>query len=228
MSNLNITKTGQLITDLNDIKLMVNNFTQSGNTTGWTLASSTLANGVVTLSATNPQILSPYFPVGPKDIIAIEFTVSLPTPSTTTSGPGLYLGSPTSQGVYIHTFNHTTKTWTRSTSANNNPYYLQSYNKKDTLIQKHYFLGAEVDLNDVPWGESSNTSYPARAIQLPAGTTVTQSRIRSGYNSNTAMVIKLSHVKVYNITQRGFYDGDEITHASFGKNWVNGYQIIEY
>lgn len=225
---MSITKTGQLITNLDDIKYLVNNFTKTGNTTGWTLASSTLANGIVTLSGASPQILSPYFSVGSKDIIAIEFTVSLPTPSTTTSGPGLYLGSPGSQGVYVHTFNHTTKTWTRSTSAKNNPYYLQSYNKVDTLIQKHYFLGAEVDLNDVPWGESSNTSYPARAIQLPAGTTVTQSRLRAGYNTNTSMVIHFSDPRIYNITQRGFYDANNITQASLGKNWVNGFQIIEY
>ena len=227
MSNLNITKTGQLITDLNNIKLMVNNFTQSGNTTGWTLASSTLTNGVVTLSGVNPQILSPIFEVEPNDIIAIEFTVALPTPSSPSgSGKGIYLGTTYGQSVLIHSFNHTTKKWTAGTSTTTNPYFLNAYNLINKLTMKNYVLGSDVNLDDVPWAETTNTSYPAKAIQLPSGTTST--RLRSGYNSNPAMVIEFSNPKFYNITQRSFYDGDEITHASFGKNWVNGYQIIEY
>ena len=178
------------------------------------------------MSATNPNILSPYFNVGLDDIICIEWTVSLPTPSTTTSGPGLYLGTPGNQGVFVHTFNHSTKTWTQSTSANNNPYFLNSYNLTTVLTQKHYVIGANVNLSDVPWGETTNTSYPARAIQLTSS--LTNTRIRSGYNSNTAMVIQLSNVKVYNITQKGFYDDNAVNTAKFGKNWVNAYQIIEY
>ena len=223
---MNITKTGQLITDLDNTKYLVNNFTKTGNTTGWTLASCTLTNGIAVLSAVNPQILSPQFNVGLNDIIAIEWILSLPTPSTSSGASGIYLGTPTSQGVFVHTFNHSTKTWTASTTANNNPYFLNSYNSTAVLIQKHYVIGANVNLADVPWGESSNTSYPARAIQLTSS--VTQSRLRSGYNTNTSMVIHFSDPRIYNITQRGFYDGNEITQASFGKNWVNGFQIIEY
>ena len=227
MSNLNITKTGQIITDLNNIKYLVNNFSQTGNTTGWTLTSSTLSNGVVTLSGVNPTILSPQFNVGLDDIIAVEFIVSLPTPSSPAgSGKGIYLGTPTSQGVFVHTFDHAKKTWTKSTSANNNPYFLNAYNLTDQLHMKNYIVGANVQVSDIPWGESSNTSFPARAIQLPS--TITWSRLRSGYNSNPAMVIKFSDPRFYNITQRGFYDGDEIQNAAFGKNFINGFQIIEY
>lgn len=229
---MNITKTGQIITDLSDIKLKVNNFTETRDTTGWTFGGTSttlLADGTMQLEGTSPTILSPYFPVGPKDIIAIEFTVSLPTPSSPGgAGKGLYLGSPTSQGVYVHTFNHSAKTWSQSTSANNNPYYLQYYNLTTSLTQRHYFLGSEVDLNNVPQGETTNTNYPARAIQLPPTSTVTQSRIRSGYNTNPEMIIWISNVKIYNITQRGFYDGDEIENAAIGKNFINGFQIIEY
>lgn len=229
MSNLHITNTGQLVTDLNNIKLLVNNFSQTGDITGWTLGGSpVLSNGIVTMSAINPNIQSPEFNVGPKDIIALEFTISLPTPSTSSGANGVYLGSPGSQGVYVHQFNHTTKTWTKSTTANNNPYYLNSYNLTAALTQKHYFLGSEVDLADVPWGETTNSSYTAKAIQLPPNSTVTKSRIRSGYNTNTSMVIELSNVRIYNINQVGFHDSDEITIASFGKNFVNGNQIIEY
>lgn len=230
MSDLNITKQGQIITDLSDIKLLVNNFTETKSTTGWTLGGSTLlSDGTVELVGTAPQILSPQFTVGPKDIIAIEFTVSLPTTSTPAgSGKGIYIGSPTSQGVFVHSFNHTTKTWTQSTSANNNPYYLIAYNLTEKLVQKHYFLGKDVDLADVPWGESTNTAYPAKAIQLPSTSTVTLSRLRAGYNTNSSMVIHFSNPKIYNITQRGFYDGDEVEQASFGQNFINSFQIIEY
>ena len=226
MSDLNITKQGQLITDLENIKYLVNNFSKTNTTTGWTLNSSTLTNGTAILSAVNPTILSPYFNVGLNDIICIEWVVSLPTPSTTTSGPGLYLGTPTSQGVFVHTFNHTTKTWTKSTSANNNPYFLISYNLTTPLIQKHYVIGANVNLDDVPYGETTNTSYPARTIQLTSS--LTNTRLRSGYNSNTSMVIHFSNPRIYNITQRGFYDNENIDIAKFGKNWVNAHEIIEY
>ena len=226
MSNININKQGQFTANLNDIKYLVNNFSVSGNITGWTLTNGTLANGVVTMTGSSPTIYSPYFNVGVNDIICVEFTVSLPTPSTTTGGPGLYLGTPTGQGVFVHGFNHTTKTWSKSTSANNNPYFLNSYNLKTPIIQKHYVLGANVDLNDVPWGESSNTSYPAKAIQLPSS--VTSTRLRSGYNSNTSMVITLSNPRIYNITERGFFDSNDITVAKIGKNWSQANTFYEY
>ncbi len=231
MSNMNITKTGQFVTDRNDIKYLVNNFTVSGNVTGWTFGGTnpTLANGVVTLTQSNnygPEIYSSYFNVGANDIIAVEFTVALPSPSTGTGATGLYLGTPTGQGVYVHTFNHTTHVWNQSTYANNNPYFFNAYNRTDALTMKNYIIGASVSLNDVPWGETTNTSYPARAIQLPLS--VTTSRLRSGYNANTGMVITFANPRFYNITQDGFYDSDDLIKASFGKNWVNAFSLIEY
>lgn len=225
MSN-NITKTGIYNIDISNTSYLVNNFTKSGNITGWTLGSCTLTNGIAVLSATNPQILSPYFDVGLDDIIAVEFTISLPTPSTTTSGPGVYIGTPTSQGVFVHSFNHTTKTWTANTTANNNPYFLNSYNLVKTLTQKHYVIGANVNLADVPWGETSNTNYPAKAIQLTSS--LTNTRLRSGYNSNTAMVINFSNPEIYHINKRGIYDSDEIINANIGDGFSQSFQFIEY
>ncbi len=228
---MNITKTGQLITDRSNIRYLVNNVTKTGTTTGWTFGSSTFVNGVVTLTLTGdgygPTILSPTFPVGANDIICVEFTVALPTPSELTGGgKGLYLGTPTGQGVFVHSFNHTTKKWTASTSANNNPYFLNAYNLSATLIMKNYVIGSSVNLNDVPWGETTNTSYPAKAIQLPSN--VTTSQLRSGYNANRNMVITFQNPRFYNNSQDGFYENDEIVKASFGQNWVNGYSMIEY
>lgn len=227
MSNININKQGQFIIDRNNIKYLVNNFSQSGNTTGWTLTNGTLTNGVVTMTGSNPTIYSPYFNVNKNDIICIEFTVSLPTPSDPGgAGKGLYLGTPTSQGVFVHSFNPTTKVWTASSSANNNPYFLNAYNLTTALTQKHYVLGASVNLSDVPWGETTNTSYPPKAIQLPSN--ITTCRIRSGYNSNPSMIITLSNPRIYNIKHDGFYSGNDIVNASIGQNWSQALNIYEY
>lgn len=204
---------------------MVNNVTLTNTTTDWTFGNATLSNGIVQLTGSSPVITSKTFTVNPTDIICFEFTVAVPTPSTTTGGPGLYLGTLYGQQVYVHTFNMSTKTWAQSTSVDTNPYFLYSYNLTNILIQKHYILGSSVSLSDVPWGDTTDTSYPPRAIQLPSGTTTTN--IRSGYNSNSSMVIQFSNPKIYNITQRGFCETNSIT-ASFGNNWVNSFEFIEY
>lgn len=227
MANMNLSKTGILTVNIDSMKYLINNFTQTGTLTDWTLGGVTLTNGIAVLTGTTPGITSSTFTVNPNDIICFEFTISLPTPSTKTSGGGVYLGTKMNQGVFVHNFNHTTKTWAQSTSANNNPYFLNSYNSTSVLTLKNYILGSSVNLNDVPWGETTNTSYAAKAIQLPSGTTTTN--IRSGYNSgNSSMVINFYNPKIYNITQRGFYDGNEITSAKLGNNFVQAYELYEY
>ena len=227
--SVEINKQGQSTLNSELPQYLVNNFSESGNTTGWTLASGTLSNGIVTLQGSAPYIASPYFTVGSTDIIIIEFTVSLPTPSTASgSGKGIYLGSPTNQGVYVHTFNPTTKKWSKSTTANNNPYYLNAYNLITPLTQKHYFLGSEVDLNNVPYGETSNTSYPSKAIQLPSNSTITQSRLRSGYNTNTTMVINFSNPKIYKLDNKSYNENSSYIEVAIGNNWIQAHQIYEY
>lgn len=227
MSDININKQGQFIVDLNNIKYLVNNFSISGNTTGWTLTNGTLSNGIVTMTGVNPTILSPYFNVGADDIICVEFTVALPTPSDPAgNGKGLYLGTPTSQGVFVHNFNLTTKTWTASTTANNNPYFLNAYNLTTPITQRHYIVGANVNVADIPWGESTNASFTPKAIQLPSN--ITTSRLCSGYNSNPSMTIIMRNPHFYNIKQCGFYDGDEINQARIGKNWSQANTFYEY
>ena len=90
-----ITNQGQFILDLNDPLYLVNNFTKTNSTSGWTFGgtSPTLSNGVEILTGTSPNITSATFTVNPNDIICFEFTVALPTPSTSSGGPGLYLGT---------------------------------------------------------------------------------------------------------------------------------------
>lgn len=226
MNHLNINHKGQLRADTSSPRFLVNNFTQSGTVTGWTFGTYTLTNGVVELTGTGPNIQSVVFPVGANDIICVEFTFALPTPSTTTSGPGLYFGTTYGQAVYIHSFNMSTRIWTASTSTTTNPYFFNSYNSTAVLRQKNYILGTAVSLSNVPWGDTTNTSYPPRAIQLSG--TQTTIRLRSSYNSNSSMVIDFCNPRVYNINQSGYYEADNITHAKLGNNWVNTFELIEY
>lgn len=224
---MSVTKTGKFILDLNNPQYLVNNFSKTNTLTDWSIGGSpSLSNGTVTMTGVNPNITSATFTVNPTDIICFEFTTSLPTPSTTTNGPGLYIGTKYGQSVYIHTFNHSTNKWSKSTSTNTNPYFLNAYNKIETITLRNYILGSDVDLNDVPFGVSTNISYPARAIQLPAGTTTTN--IRSGYNSNSSMVITFSNPQIYNIYQYGFHDDNNILIASIGKGWSNANNFYEY
>ena len=226
-NNLVLTKTGQLRTETDYPRYLVNNFTQSGNTTGWTFGgTSTFTNGIVQLTGTAPGITSATFTVNPTDIIVVEWSFSLPTPSTSTSGPGLYMGTKYGQAVYVHTFNMNTKVWSQASSTSTNPYFFNSYNRTDILWQRNYLLGTAVDLADVPWGDTNNNSYGPRAIQLSS--TQTTIYLRSGYNTNTSMVINFFNPKVYNLTQCGFYESNSLTNASFGQNTVRGFDIYEY
>jgi hypothetical protein len=62
--------------------------------TDWSFGGNpTIKNGIVTMTGVNPAFNSINFTVNPTDIICFEFTVALPTPSTTTSGPGVYIGT---------------------------------------------------------------------------------------------------------------------------------------
>ena len=224
-----ITKQGQFILNVNNLKYLINNFSESNITTDWTFGgtSPTLSNGIEILTGATPNITSATFTVNPTDIICFEFTLTVPTVSTKTSGGGIYLGTKSGQTVYVHTFNHTTKTWSQSTSTTTNPYFVNSYNTTNTLIIKNYILGSDVSLTDVPWGKTTNTSFPARAIQLSSG--LTSTNIRSGYNSgNSEMVIYFSNPQIYNIYQNGFHDNDNILIASIGKGWSNANNFYEY
>lgn len=225
MANSNITKTGQFILDTNNIKYLVNNITKTNTDTDWTFGG-TVTNGVAVLTGTKPDITSISFTVNPTDIICFEFTISLPVPSTATSGPGVYIGTTYGKAVYVHSFDHIIKTWTQSSSTTTNPYFLSRYNSTVELTQKHFILGSDVDLSNVPWGETTNTSYPAKAIQLSSG--LTSTNIRAGYNTNPSMEIHFSNPQIYNIAQRGFYDGNEITNARIGKNWSQAFELYEY
>lgn len=222
---MELNKQGILNTNINDYTYLVNNFSETNTTTNWTFGgTASLTNGIEILSGINPSITSSTFTVNPNDIIVVEFTVSLPTPSTTTSGPGLYLGTKSGQSVYIHAFDHANNKWNKSSSTNTNPYFLYSYNSASTITMKNYILGYNVDLFKIPFGESTNIAHSARAIQLTGTDTTTN--IRSGYNTNTSMVINFSNPKIYNLTKHGIIEHSEGS-AEIGKGYVSAITLYE-
>ena len=224
--SINFTRTGRLIADTQRPQYLINNFSESGNLTDWSFGTHTFSDGVVTLTGTAPYIGTTTFNVQPNDIICFEFTISLPTPSQQGAGKGPYIGTLYGQRVYVHSFNHTTMRWIKSTSVNTNPYFLNAYNKTDALILKNFILGYNVDLSYVPFGETTDVSYPSRAIQLPEGTTTTN--IRSGYNTNPSMVINFSNPKIYKINYKGYFDSDSVNKVEFGKNCANAFEFYEF
>ena len=228
-TKLNITHRGQLIANTDSPRFLINNFTQSGTETDWSFGTHTFANGVITLTGSSPNITTTTFTVGANDIICVEFQFALPTPSTSSGAAGVYLGTKWGQSTYVHSFNVTSKTWSRSTSTDTNPYFLYCYNLTAPLYMKNYILGSAVDLADVPWGDTTNASswyYYPKAIQLTGSDTTTY--LRSGYNQNTSMVITFFNPRIYNINQSGYYEADAVTRAKFGNNWVNSFEFMEY
>jgi len=224
--NPSIQKNGDLVMNTGHTKFIVPNFTETNSMDGWTFTGSpTIQNGIVTLTGTSPNIYSPIFNVGENDIICVEMTVALPVPSTTTGGPGLYMGTTLGQASYQHVFNFTTQTWTQGTSTTTNPYFFYSYNSQTPYMIKSYIMGPSANIADLPYAEATNTSITLRAIQMASGQTTI--RLRHGYNTNTTMTISLANFKIYNITQRGFSDFSATLTAKIGKNWANANEFIE-
>ena len=42
------------------------------------------------------------------------------------------------------------------------------------------------------------------------------------------MIIHFSNPKIYNIKERGFYDGNEITTVNFGNNFIQANNLYEF
>ena len=214
---MSINRNGIVSIDTSKIHNIINNPCETNTTTGWSFGGTVaLNNGVLTLTGTNPNIQSPSFPVGENEIIVFEFTVSLPTPSTTTSGPGLYLGTrygdPT-DGYY----------WSGSSlvtyyTGNTNPYFLYSYNSTAENKVKTYILGKNVEIkNFIPKTEGNGSIF---ILRISKDTT----SIRSGYNNNTSMVIQFKNLKLYSFDKK--LDEDS-ANRKIGKGYLSFNNYIE-
>lgn len=213
---MSINKNGIVSIDTSKIHNIINNPCETNTTTDWTFGGTvTLSNGVLTLEGTSPNIQSSDFPVGENEIIVFEFTVSLPTPSTTTGGPGLYLG--TRYGDPTDIYYWSGDSLLTETTGNTNPYFISSYNSTAENKVKTYILGKNVEIkNFIPKTEG-------RYVEILRVSTDT-THIRSGYNTNTTMVIQFKNLKLYSYDKKLDEDSNN---KKIGKGYMSFNNYIE-
>ena len=214
---MSINKNGIVSIDTSKIHNIINNPCETNTTTDLTFGGTVaLSNGVLTLTGVNPNIESSSFPVDENEIIVFEFTVSLPTPSTTTSYPGLYLG--TRYGDTTVEYYWSGDSLMAVNAGTINPYFLNSYNSTAENKVKTYILGKNVEIkNFVPKTEGSGGIY---ILKISKDTT----SIRSGYNSNTSMVIQFKNLKLYSYDKKLDEDSNN---KKIGKGYMSFNNYIE-
>lgn len=214
---MSINKNGIVSIDTSRIHNIINNPCETNTKADWYFGGTvTLSNGVLTLTGSAPNIQSSSFPVGENEIIVFEFTVSLPTPSTTTGGPGLYLG--TKYGDPTDVYYWSGDNLVTSSTGATNPYFLNSYNSTAENRVKTYILGRNVEIkNFIPKTEGIGTIYILR-------TSKDTTYIRSGYNTNTNMVIQFKNLKLYSFDKK--LDEDS-SNKKIGKGYMSFNSYIE-
>ena len=214
---MSINRNGIVSIDTSKIHNIINNPCETNTKIDWSFGGTvTLSNGVLTLTGSAPNIQSSSFPVGENEIIVFEFTVSLPTPSTTTGGSGLYLGTKYGDPTDVYYWNGNSLV-TQST-GNTNPYFLNSYNSTTENKVKTYILGKNVEIrNFIPKTEGIGTIYILR-------TSKNTTYIRSGYNTNTTMVIQFKNLKLYSFDRK--LDEDS-SNKKIGKGYMSFNSYIE-
>ena len=214
---MSINKKGIVSIDTSKIHNIINNPCETNTTTDWSFGGAVaLNNGVLTLTGVYPNIESSSFPVGENEIIVFEFTVSLPTPSTTTVEPGLYLG--TRYGDPTDVYYWSGDRLLTGHVGTTNPYFLYSYNSAEENKVKTYILGKNVEIkNFIPKTEGSGIIY---ILKISTDTTC----IRSGYNNNTSMVIQFKNLKLYSYDKK--LDEDP-NNKKIGKGYMSFNNYIE-
>lgn len=214
---MSINRNGIVSIDTSKIHNIINNPCETNTKTDWSFGGTVaLSNGVLTLTGSAPNIQSSSFPVGENEIIVFEFTVSLPTPSTTTGGSGLYLGTKYGDPTDVYYWNGNSLV-TYST-GNTNPYFLNAYNSATENRVKTYILGKNVEIKDfIPKTEGIGTIY---ILKTSKDTTY----IRSGYNRNTNMVIQFKNLKLYSFDKKLDEDSGN---KKIGKGYMSFNSYIE-
>ena len=214
---MSINKNGIVSIDTSKIHNIINNPCETNTTADWSFGGDvTLSNGVLTLAGVNPKIQSSSFPVGENEIIVFEFTVSLPTPSTATGWPGLYLG--TRYGDLTNEYYWSGNSLLAHSMNNANPYFLYAYNSAKESKIKTYILGKSVEIkNFIPKTEGSGT---INILKVSTDTTY----IRSSYNNNTSMVIQFKNLKLYSYDKKLDEDSNN---KKIGKGYMSFNNYIE-
>ncbi len=213
---MSINRNGIVSIDTSKIHNIINNPCETNTKTDWSFGGTvTLSNGILTLTGTNPNIQSSSFPVGENEIIVFEFTVSLPTPSTTTGGSGIYLGTRYGDPTDIYYWSE--DNLATHSIGNTNPYFLNSYNSTAENRVKTYILGKNVEIkNFIPKTAGSNIHI----LKVSTDTTC----IRSGYNTNTNMVIQFKNLKLYSFDKK--LDEDS-ANRKIGRGYLSFNNYIE-
>lgn len=217
---MSITKTGVWTSDNEKYTYLVNNFSETKTTTDWTLDGTINSNGVAVLTGTGPRIISKNFPVGDNDIVVVEFNVAVPTPSTSTGGSGIYLGTTYGTSCNYWSYNTTTNQWNTTAGISNNVYYLNSYNLTTSRHVKGYIIGQNVDITTVP------PPIGVSGTGAMCYTTLNEVGIRSGYNSNTSMVIHIWDFKIYKLNTHSISELNT-DKASLYKGGINAPRFYE-
>lgn len=215
---MSINKNGVVSIDTSKIHNIINNPCETNTTTDWSFGGTVaLSNGVLTLTGTAPGILSSSFPVGENEIIVFEFTVSLPTPSTSTDyPPGIYLGTRYGDPTDVYYWNG--DSLATESIGRTNPYFLSSYNSTAENRVKTYILGKNVEIkNFIPKTEGSGA---IKILKVSTDTTC----IRSGYNPNTGMVVQFKNLKLYSFDKRLDEDSNN---KKIGKGYLSFNNYIE-
>lgn len=214
---MSINRNGIVSIDTSKIHNIINNPCETNTTTDWTFGGTvTLNNGVLTLTGVNPGISSSDFSVGENEIIVFEFTVSLPTPSTSTGYPGLYLGTKYGDPTDVYYWNG--NSLVTASTGSTNPYFLNAYNSTTENRVKTYILGKNVEIKDfIPKTEGIGAIYILR-------TSKDTTYIRSGYNTNTTMVIQFKNLKLYSFDRKLDEDSNN---KKIGKGYMSFNSYIE-
>lgn len=214
---MSINRNGIVSIDTSKIHNIINNPCETNTTTDWTFGGTvTLNNGVLTLTGVNPGISSSDFSVGENEIIVFEFTVSLPTPSTSTGYPGLYLGTKYGDPTDVYYWNG--NSLVTASTGSTNPYFLNAYNSTTENRVKTYILGKNVEIKDfIPKTEGIGDIYILR-------TSKDTTYIRSGYNTNTTMVIQFKNLKLYSFDRKLDEDSNN---KKIGKGYMSFNSYIE-
>ena len=196
---MNINKQG-VITNINFTNSLINNFTHTKSTTGWSLGGSLDSNGNAILTGTAPNIQSPTFTVNPDEILVVEFDVNMTSPSS--SGDGLYLGTQANSNTILYNYNNGWNSGedNSNTGASWNTYFISGFKSSSDTHVKGYILGSNASLSSI----TENIANGTRAVKLKTGTTTF---LRSGYNTNTTMTLKFWNPVVYKLVYNNYTAG---------------------
>ena len=180
-----INKNGIIINNIFSSSI-INNFTQTKSTQGWTLGGNLDTTGHAILVGTAPTISSNTFYVDNDDIYEINFNINMTSPSS--SGDGLFLGITSSANTIRCVYNWSSGTYTETDNASSpwNTYFVSSFKLTKDIHIKTYVVGSNVNINTIK-PEATDNAVTVSVIKIKSPMSV---GFRAGYNTNTTMTLE--------------------------------------